>query len=165
MCWKELVAAGKPKPSDPAAKAAPPWNPTDAQLQPVEDALGFAATQQARAERDVHAHRAAQQATAFSNLYGYHFAAGSLPQDAMEGLARGDAEERSFDAPLQARLLAALRCTQTQATSASTLCSSNSCMMRGRLRLNPPHHATCMLCTRARVRATGASLRRRTCGG
>jgi hypothetical protein len=80
----------------------PKWNPTSQALKPVEDALEFVAKQQQKAEAKKDKLRSEQKISAFSNLMGYHYGEDSLPADGMQGLGRGEDEERAFDAPLQA---------------------------------------------------------------
>ena len=98
-----MVVGGKPK--DAAAIAAlPKWLPSAHTLKPIDEALEFIARQQRTAEQRRERRRAEQKTSAFSTLYGYHHGAGTLPADGMEGLGRGEDEERVFDPPLQVRV-------------------------------------------------------------
>lgn len=100
--WKAQASAVRPK-GGAAAGAAPNWNPTPADLESVDKSLAFIATQQTRAAKKRVAMWKEQKATVFSGLYGYHCGEGTLPEDGMEGLARGEDDERAFDAPLKVR--------------------------------------------------------------
>jgi hypothetical protein len=106
MRWKVCAAAARPRPGSATAVEAPKWNPTASELQPVEESLAFISAQQAKGAKKRHALWAEQKSTVFSEMFGLHFGEGSLPGDGMEGLARGEDEERQFDAPLKVRFRA-----------------------------------------------------------
>jgi hypothetical protein len=67
----------------------------------VEESLSFIAAQQAKDVKRRHVRWAEQKSTVFSEMFGLHFGECTLPKDGMEGLARGEDEERQFDAPLK----------------------------------------------------------------
>lgn len=113
MRWKAQASAVRPKPGADGKAAPPKWNPSPADLEPVEKSLAFIATQQARGAKRRVAQWREQKATVFSGLYGYHFGEGTLPEDGMEGLARGEDDERAFDAPLKVRRYASAHLHQT----------------------------------------------------
>jgi hypothetical protein len=99
--WKACAAAARPKPGAPSAVEAPKWNPTAPELQPIEETFSFISSQQAKDVKKRQARWKEQKSTVFSEMYGLHFGEGSLPGDGMQGLARGEDEERQFDAPLK----------------------------------------------------------------
>ena len=105
--WRNLVAESR---SRAAASTAPgpKWNPSSQTLKPIDDSLEFIASQRRRADGKRAARRAEQKVSKFSNLMGYHYGQGSLPADGMEGLGRGEDEERAFDPPLLVCLLVGL---------------------------------------------------------
>jgi hypothetical protein len=111
--WKNCVSLGKPK-GEGSATPAPKWNPTMQDLKSIEDSLAFVVAQQKKAEQVRVRSRAEQKTTVFSGLFGFHLGSGTLPGDGMQGLRRGDDEERAFDAPLRVRFLLhhmSLHCT------------------------------------------------------